>query len=356
MVLDVREPDEYEQGAIPGAVHIPRGHLESQVEGRIADQTAPIVVYCAGGVRSAFAAKTLSELGYTDVVSMAGGFNKWKDEGRDVAGAARSPPSSATATSATSCCPRSARRASSSCSTPRCCCSAPAASARPPPCIWRPPAWARIGIIDMDVVDASNLQRQILHNLDRIGERKVDSAKKTLTLLNPDVNVVTYDTRLAPTTCSTSSPATTSIVDGADNFPSRYLLNDALGEARHPGGARLDLPVRGQATVFDPRAARTTATCSPSRRRPSWRRAARRRACSASCRASSARCRRSRPSSSSSTLASPLIGRILTFDALEMSFRTYKLQQDPSNPVTYANRDAIEIAEYDDLCAPHLSH
>src|SRR4051795_9329242 len=82
VVLDVREPDEYEQGALPGAVHIPRGHLEAQVEGRLLDKTSPVVVYCAGGVRSAFAARTLSELGYTDVVSMAGGFGKWKDEGR----------------------------------------------------------------------------------------------------------------------------------------------------------------------------------------------------------------------------------------------------------------------------------
>src|SRR5687768_11445717 len=82
-VLDVREPDEYDQGAIPGAVHIPRGHLEAQVEGRLNNKSAPVVVYCAGGVRSAFAAKTLKDLGYTDVVSMAGGFGRWKDEGRD---------------------------------------------------------------------------------------------------------------------------------------------------------------------------------------------------------------------------------------------------------------------------------
>src|SRR5437588_4277577 len=82
VVLDVREPDEYEQGAIPGAVHIPRGNLESNVEGRVPDHESRVVVHCAGGTRSAFAAKTLAELGYTDVVSMAGGFNKWKDEQR----------------------------------------------------------------------------------------------------------------------------------------------------------------------------------------------------------------------------------------------------------------------------------
>src|SRR4051795_12823948 len=83
VILDVREPDEYEQGALPGAVHIPRGHLESQVENKLVDHDTPVVVYCAGGTRSAFAADTLTQLGYTDVVSMAGGFNKWKNEGRD---------------------------------------------------------------------------------------------------------------------------------------------------------------------------------------------------------------------------------------------------------------------------------
>ena len=83
VVLDVREPDEYEQGAIPGALHIPRGNLESNIEGRISDKSTPLVVHCAGGTRSAFAAQTLQQLGYTDVVSVAGGFNKWKDEGRD---------------------------------------------------------------------------------------------------------------------------------------------------------------------------------------------------------------------------------------------------------------------------------
>jgi rhodanese-related sulfurtransferase len=83
VVLDVREADEFEQGAIPGAVHIPRGTLESSVESRIPKKDAPVIIHCAGGVRSAFAAETLEQLGYTDVVSVAGGFNKWKDEGRD---------------------------------------------------------------------------------------------------------------------------------------------------------------------------------------------------------------------------------------------------------------------------------
>src|SRR6478609_7246014 len=120
LILDVREPDEYEQGALPGAVHIPRGHLEAQVEGRLLDKTAPVVVYCAGGVRSAFAARTLSELGYTDVVSMAGGFGRWKDEGRPWKTPVQLTPTSATATNATCCSPRSAWPARPSCWRARC--------------------------------------------------------------------------------------------------------------------------------------------------------------------------------------------------------------------------------------------
>ena len=154
-----------------------------------------------------------------------------------------------------------------------------------------------IGIVDMDEVDASNLQRQILHNVDRIGDRKVDSAKKSLTMLNPDVDVVTYDTRLSAANIVDIITGYDVIVDGADNFPSRYLLNDA--------SVKLGIPVvhgsifrfEGMVSVFDPEErARPTATWCPSRRPPSWRRRAPKPACWACCPASSARSRRSRRS------------------------------------------------------------
>ncbi|MFZ9422184.1 MAG: ThiF family adenylyltransferase, partial [Ilumatobacteraceae bacterium] len=171
VVLDVREPDEFEQGALPEVVHIPRGHLEAQVETRIIDKSTPVVVYCAGGVRSAFAAKTLQELGYSNVVSMAGGFGKWKDEGRawltpvalsaeqrnryqrhillpevGVAGQAKLLSSKVLLLGA--------------------------GGLGSPAALYLAAAGVgTIGIVDMDEVDASNLQRQILHNIDRIGDR-----------------------------------------------------------------------------------------------------------------------------------------------------------------------------------------
>jgi rhodanese-related sulfurtransferase len=142
VVLDVREPDEYEQGALPGAVHIPRGHLESQIENKVVDRDAPVVVYCAGGTRSAFAADTLSQLGYTDVVSVVGGFNKWKNEGRAWSTPRTLTPGQRNRYQRHLLLPEVGEEGQQSCSTRRSCCSAPAASGRPRRCTSPPPAWA----------------------------------------------------------------------------------------------------------------------------------------------------------------------------------------------------------------------
>ena len=196
IVLDVREPDEYDQGALPGAVHIPRGHLEAQVEARIADHDATVVVYCAGGVRSAFAAKTLGELGYTKVLSMAGGFGKWKNEGRSWRVPAALSPEQRNRYQRHLLLPEVAEAGQLKLLDSKVLMLGAGGLGSPAALYLAAAGVGTIGVIDMDVVDYSNLQRQILHNMDRVGDRKVDSAKKTLTLLNPDVNVVTYDVRL----------------------------------------------------------------------------------------------------------------------------------------------------------------
>jgi sulfur-carrier protein adenylyltransferase/sulfurtransferase len=353
VVLDVREPDEYEQGALPGAIHIPRGHLESQVEGRIPDHDAHLVVYCAGGTRSAFAADTLAQLGYTDVVSVIGGFNKWKDEGRawrtpvsltpeqrnryqrhillpevDVAGQARLLDSKVLLLGA--------------------------GGLGSPAALYLAAAGVgTLGIIDMDVVDASNLQRQILHNVDRIGERKVDSAKKTLTLLNPDVNVVTYDVRLGADNILDIFAGYDVIVDGTDNFPTRYLVNDAA--------LKLDIPVvhgsifrfEGQASVYLPHQGPCYRCQVPEPPPPEL-----------------------APSCSEAGvlgvlcgivgsiqameavklllgIGDSLAGRLLAYDSLEQSFRTFKVNRDPTCPACSIPKEDLVIAEYDGLCMPH---
>ena len=356
IMLDVREPDEHEQGALVGALHIPRGHLEAQIEGKIVDKNAPVIVYCAGGVRSAFAAKTLQELGYTNVLSMAGGFGKWKDEGREW----RTP----TLLSAEQrnryqrhiLLPEVGVEGQAKLLGSKVLMLGAGGLGSPSAMYLAAAGVGTIGIVDMDEVDASNLQRQILHNLDRIGDRKVDSAKKTLNLLNPDVKVITYDTRLDASNIMEIIKGYDVIVDGADNFPSRYLLNDA--------SIKLGIPVvhgsifrfEGMVTVFDPKSGPTYRDMVPEPPPAEL---------APSC--AEAGVLGVLPGIVGSIqaletikvllgLGDSLSGRILAIDTTEMTFRTFKLRPDPNNHVTYANRDRIEVRDLEGACAPWLSH
>ena len=190
VVLDVREPDEYEQGALADAVHIPRGHLEAQIENRVPDHDAEIIIYCAGGVRSAFAAKTLAELGYPNSVSMDGGFGRWKDEGRPWSTPASLGPEQRNRYQRHLLLPEVGETGQLKLLESKVLMLGAGGLGSPAALYLAAAGVGTIGIIDMDVVDESNLQRQILHNVDRVGDRKVDSAKKTLTSINPDIDVV----------------------------------------------------------------------------------------------------------------------------------------------------------------------
>ena len=354
IVLDIREPDEFEQGALDGVTHIPRGHLEAQVEQRIQDHDAEIIVYCAGGVRSAFAAQTLGELGYTDVASMDGGFGKWKDEGRNWVTPQTLSPEQRNRYQRHLLLPEIGDEGQQTLLNARVLMLGAGGLGSPAALYLAAAGVGTIGIIDMDVVDESNLQRQILHNLDRIGDRKVDSAKKTLTLLNPDVDVVTYDTRLGADNVLDILQGWDVIVDGADNFPSRYILNDA--------SVKLGIPVvhgsiyrfEGQITVFDPLNGPTyrdyIPVPPPAELAPSC---------------AEAGVLGVLPGIVGTiqaletikvilSLGDSLRGRILAFDSLEMSFREFKLRVDPENLITYENRDRIQIEEMNDLCSPSL--
>ncbi len=355
LVLDVREPDEYAEGAIPGAIHIPRGHLEAQVEGKIGDKDAPVVVYCAGGVRSAFAVKTMTELGYTAAESMAGGFGRWKDEGR----AWKLP---VTLTSEQNnrykrhiLLPEVGVEGQAKLLDSKVLLLGAGGLGSPAALYLAAAGVGTLGVVDMDEVDSSNLQRQILHNVDRIGDRKVDSAKKTLTMLNPDVDVVTYDTRLDASNIIEIIAGYDVIVDGADNFPSRYLLNDA--------SVKLGIPVvhgsifrfEGMVSVFHPLLGPTYRDMVPEPPPAEL---------APSC--AEAGVLGVLPGIIGSIqaletiklllgLGEGLVGRILTVDTTEMEFRVFNLKRDPANEVTYANRDRIEIKELDGLCAPGLT-
>ncbi len=352
VLLDVREADEYEQGAVPGSVFLPRGNLESQIEGRIVDKSTPIVVLCAGGVRSAFAAKTLGELGYTDVVSMEGGFNRWKDEGRDWRVPEVLTPEQRNRYQRHLLVPEVGEEGQRKLLDSKVLLLGAGGLGSPAGLYLAAAGVGTIGIVDMDVVDESNLQRQILHNLDRIGERKVDSAKKTLTALNSDVNVVTYDRRLDASNIEEVIAGYDVIVDGADNFPVRYMLNDA--------SVKLGIPVvhgsifrfEGQVTVFHPKLGPTYRDMLPEPPPAEL---------APSC--AEAGVLGALPGVIGTLQAvetmklllgigTPLIGRYLTFDALDMEFREYKIRVDPSNEITWANRDRIEVVELDGYCTP----
>ncbi|HEY1990328.1 MAG TPA: molybdopterin-synthase adenylyltransferase MoeB [Acidimicrobiales bacterium] len=354
VVLDVREPDEYEQGALPGAVHIPRGTLETSVEGRIPDKSSHLVVYCAGGTRSAFAAKTLQELGYTDVASVIGGFNRWKDEGREWA-----TPQSLTSEQRNRyqrhlLLPEIGETGQLKLLDSKVLLLGAGGLGSPAAIYLAAAGVGTLGIIDMDVVDASNLQRQILHNTDRIGERKVDSAKKTLTLMNPDVNVVTYDVRLGADNILDIIDGYDVIVDGTDNFPTRYLVNDASLIKNIPVVHGSIFRFEGQITVFNP----WVGPCyrcmipepPPAELAPSC---------------SEAGVLGVLPGIVGSIqaveaikilldLGETLQGRLLAYDALEQSFRTFNVHRDPECPTCGPNAGEIVIAEYDELCMPHV--
>ncbi len=353
VVLDVREADEYEQGAIPGAMHIPRGTLETSIEGRVPDHGTPLIVHCAGGTRSAFAAKSLAELGYTDVVSMAGGFNKWKDEGRDWKVPASLSSEQRNRYKRHLLLPEVGDAGQQKLLGSKVLLLGAGGLGSPAALYLAAAGVGTLGIIDMDVVDESNLQRQILHNMDRIGDRKVDSAKKTLTLLNPDVDVVTYDVRLGADNVLSILDGYDVVVDGTDNFPTRFLVNDA--------SVKLGIPVvhgsifrfEGMVTVFDPRRGPTYRDMVPEPPPAEL---------APSC--AEAGVLGVLPGIVGSIqaieaikllleLGSPLIGRLLAYDSLEQTFREYKVQIDPTNEITWANRERVTVAELDDLCMPH---
>ena len=253
VLIDVRESTEWDAGHIPGAKHVPRGYLESRIEGVIGDRSRDVVVYCASGQRSALAAHTLKDLlGYEHVSSMTGGITLWKDRGYEV-----EVPKSLTA--------EQRERYSRHLLVPEIGLEGQtrlleakvlllgAGGLGSPTALYLAAAGVgTLGIVDDDAVDLSNLQRQVIHTTDRIGVPKVDSAEEAVHAINPDVNVVKYQTRLDASNIMEIIPGYDVIVDGVDNFPTRYLLNDAT--------VRLDIPVvsasilgfDGQLSVFKP--------------------------------------------------------------------------------------------------------
>jgi sulfur-carrier protein adenylyltransferase/sulfurtransferase len=254
VLIDVRESDEFEAGHIPGARHVPRGYLESRIEGAAPDRSQRVVLYCASGQRSALAADTLKGLlGYEHVESMTGGITLWKDRGYEVEVPRRLTAEQRERYSRHLLVPEVGLEGQQKLLDAKVLLLGAGALGSPTSLYLAAAGVGTIGIVDNDVVDLSNLQRQVIHTTDRIGEPKVDSAELTMKALNPDVEVRKFDLRLdASNIMDVLSEGWDLVVDGLDNFPTRYLLNDASVRLRIPVVSAAILGFDGQLSVFAP--------------------------------------------------------------------------------------------------------
>jgi len=253
LFVDVREPDEWEEGHIPDAVYVTRGRLEQQIEGLVPDKTRSLVVYCSAGSRSAFAAKSLEELGYQDVVNLAGGFTDWKRNGFEVAMPRVLSSEQRARYSRHLLIPEVGEEGQQRLLDARVLLVGAGGLGSPASLYLAAAGVGTLGIVDADVVDESNLQRQIVHSTDSLGEPKVLSAKRTIEALNPDVLVKPFEERLTSENIDRIlGEGWDVIVDGADNFPTRYLVNDASVWHGIPVVHGSIFRFEGQATVFSP--------------------------------------------------------------------------------------------------------
>ena len=351
VLVDVRERDEYEQGYVPHAHWIPRGFLELKIEDLVPERDREVILYCAGGTRSALAARSLVELGYTNVASMAGGFRAWKN-----AGFAFDRPRSLTA--------EQVKRYSRHIMLPevgevgqgklldaKVLCLGAGGLGSPSALYLAAAGVGTIGIVDDDVVDESNLQRQVLHNLERLGMPKVESARKTLQLLNPDVNVVAHQTRLTSENILEILAGYDLVVDGADNFPTRYLLNDAALKLGKPVIHASIFRFEGQLTTFLPGDGPCYRCLYPDPPPPGM---------APSCQEAGVLgvlpgivgCLQANEALKLILGAGQsLSGRLLVFDALGTKFRALKLRKDPECRVCSKDPGAIELIDYEAFCS-----
>jgi sulfur-carrier protein adenylyltransferase/sulfurtransferase len=253
VVVDVREPEEWAAGHIPGAKHVPKSYLESRIEGAVPDRSQPVILYCASGNRSAWATRTLVEdLGYEHVESMTGGFTLWKDRGYEVELPRTLNAEQRDRYSRHLLLPEVGPEGQQKLLDAKVLLLGAGGLGSPAALYLAAAGVGTLGIVDNDEVDVSNLQRQVIHSTDRVGVAKVDSAEETIKALNPDVKVKKYNVRLGAENIMEILPGYDVVVDGLDNFPTRYLLNDASVRLGIPVVSAAILGFEGQLSVFKP--------------------------------------------------------------------------------------------------------
>jgi sulfur-carrier protein adenylyltransferase/sulfurtransferase len=352
VVVDVREQDEWEEGHIPGAIHIPRGYLESRIERAAPDASRPLIVYCSAGNRSAFAAKTLGELGYEDVVSLSGGFTDWKRNGFPVHLQAGLDAPRRARYSRHLLIPEVGEEGQLKLLDSKVLLIGAGGLGSPASLYLAAAGVGRIGIVDADVVDESNLQRQIVHSTERLGEPKVESAKRTIEALNPDVDVIAYQERLTSENIERIlADGWDVIVDGADNFPTRYLVNDASVWHGVPVVHGSIYRFEGQVTVFQPGAGPCYRCLFPAPPPPEL---------APSCAEGGVlgvlpgvigSLQANEALKLVLGIGEPLVGRLLLFDALANEFSEMKLRRDPDCPVCGEHPTITDYIDYVEFCA-----
>ena len=352
VLVDVRRRDEWDEGFIPGAIHIPRGSLESRIERAVPERERPILLYCASGERSAFAAKTLEELGYTDVASLAGGYTDWKRNGFPTEVAASLDPTKRARYSRHLLIPEVGEEGQLKLLASRVLLVGAGGLGSPASLYLAAAGVGRLGIVDADVVDASNLQRQIVHSTEALGEPKVDSARRAIEALNPDVEVVTYRERLTSENVDRIlGDGWDAIVDGADNFPTRYLVNDASVWHGIPVVHGSIYRFEGQVTVFKPHEGPCYRCLFPQPPPPEL---------APSCAEGGVlgvlpgiigSLQASEALKLALGIGDPLVGRLLLFDALAAEFSEVTLRRDPDCPVCGESPTITEYVDYVEFCS-----
>jgi len=348
---DVREKDEWNAGHIPGAVHVPKSYLEQWAEDRLPEKEKTTILYCAGGVRSAMAADILQKLGYRSVISMAGGFNRWKDSGKPWTTPASLTPSQAQRYSRHLLIPEVGEAGQQKLLDSKVLLIGAGGLGSPAAYYLASAGVGTLGIVDSDVVDLTNLQRQILHTTDRIGESKVSSAKRTLEALNPDVKIVGYEERLSAANIDRIIAGYDVVIDGADNFPTRYLLNDASVKHRVPVVHGSIFRFEGQVTVFKPFEGPCYRCLFPEPPPPEL---------APSCAEAGVlgvlpgvigTIQATEAIKLLLYIGESLVGRYLLYDALEGSFREVHLRRDPECPVCGEHPTITDYIDYEGFCA-----
>ncbi len=351
VLLDVREKEENRAGYIPGAISVPRGFLEMQIEAKVPNKDARLVVYCAGGTRSVLASKTLMDLGYTNVENVNPGFVRWKDSAYPI----EMPPQLTDAQrdrySRHLLLPEVGEVGQAKLLSSKVLLLGAGGLGSPAALYLAAAGVGTIGLVDADVVDASNLQRQILHATSRVGMPKVDSGEKAIRDLNPDVKVIKFEERVTSENIERIFAGFDVIVDGCDNFPTRYLVNDASVWMKKPVVHGSIFRFDGQVTTFHPGAGGPCYRClypepPPPHLAPSCQEAG---------------VLGILPGVVGTLQATeaiklvlgqghPLIGRLLTYDSLRMKFGELKLRRDKNCPVCGDSPTITSYVDYEGFC------